>query len=95
MLVVKCPECGEEHGLYWVEQANDNRVLYYRCNKHKVLVGAKEDASSKPRLVFRTRQVPVDDLLLLHKAEADVTVPVKWSKGKARREQKSKQAELF
>lgn len=94
-MTITCPNCKEEHALYWMRWADNTRHLYYRCNKVKILLN-QFSPHQDPKLKSRSHQIPVEDVLIIDKArKLKGEIPEVWNKKKRRLEQEKQQLKLL
>ena len=85
-----CPECQQEHALYWKVEANGKRKLYVNCNK--ATYQAKTNDGPEFRTSCRAVCVHNEVLAVMHKKTKDI--PEVYSKGWARKKKEEQTCNL-
>jgi len=85
---ILCPECGQEHQMFWQVHKNEKRDLVYRCNKVLFINSEKDMAKYKSAVQLVPENLIPDPAVL-------AILPVKWSRGYAKTQQGKKQLQLI
>lgn len=94
-MTILCPQCHQDHGLYWVRWADNTKHLTFRCNSVPVLLN-QNNPHKTPRLGHRSQQFPVtDEAVILQAKKLKKLVPEVWNKKCARKHQDQQQMKLI
>lgn len=91
---IKCPNCGEQHALFWRAWADGQRKLFYRCNKIQKIKN-HHHPWKEPLMKFFSGMIMVEDVFLIRQCKKQKDIPTQWTPGLARKTQEKQQLGLL
>lgn len=90
MKTLKCPQCGNEHGLFWLVRDKDKKDLMYRCNKVEKRRIVRGTNPPREEMKYFT-----ESILAPAGTIADADLPTEWTPAYAKKVQGEKQTQLI